>query len=60
MELVRWEPFAGFGNFHSVLNDLFDGHADRSPARPSYRSGIRRWMYWRARMHIWSAPSFPA
>ncbi len=36
MELVRWEPFARFGNFHSVLNELFDGHADRSPARPSF------------------------
>ena len=36
MELVRWEPFAGFGNFRSVLNDLFDeSHADRSSARPS-------------------------
>jgi len=33
MELVRWEPFAGFGNFRSVF-DLFDERSDRS-ARPS-------------------------
>jgi HSP20 family protein len=35
MELVRWEPFAHFGNLHSVFNDLFDGNFDRSPAQPS-------------------------
>ena len=35
MELVRWEPFAGFGNLHSVFDELFDGRSDRSPARPS-------------------------
>jgi HSP20 family protein len=35
MELVRWEPFAGFGNLHSVFNDLFDGTFDRSPALPA-------------------------
>ena len=29
MELVRWEPFAGFGSLRSVFNDLFDGD-DRS------------------------------
>ena len=33
MELVRWEPFAGFGNLRSVF-DLFDERSDRS-ARPS-------------------------
>lgn len=35
MELVRFEPFAGFGNLHSVLHELFDGNADRSPAQPT-------------------------
>jgi HSP20 family protein len=35
MELVRWEPFAGFGNLHSVFNDLFDGTFDHTPARRS-------------------------
>jgi HSP20 family protein len=35
MELVRWEPFAGFGNLPALFNDLFDGNYDRSPARPS-------------------------
>lgn len=35
MELVRFEPFAGFGNLHSVFNELFDGNADRSRAQPS-------------------------
>ena len=35
MELVRWEPFAGFGKFHSVFHDLVDGSFDRSPAQPS-------------------------
>ena len=35
MELVRWEPFMNFSNLHSVLNDWFDGDADRSPAQPS-------------------------
>ena len=33
MELVRWEPFAGFGNLHSVFNELFDGTFDRTPAQ---------------------------
>ncbi len=35
MELVRWEPFAGFGDVRSVFNDLFDENFDRSSARPS-------------------------
>lgn len=35
MELVRWEPFAGFGNFRSLFNDLFDGNVERSPAQPN-------------------------
>ena len=35
MELVRWEPFAGFGNLHSVLNEVFDENFDRSRTRPS-------------------------
>lgn len=34
MELVRWEPFAGFGNLSSVFNDLFDDRYNGS-ARPS-------------------------
>ena len=37
MELVRWEPFAGFGNLRSVF-DIFDDRADRS-ARPN----ISKW-----------------
>jgi HSP20 family protein len=39
MELVRWEPFAGFGNLRSVFNDLFDEKSDRSWAQPS----ISKW-----------------
>jgi HSP20 family protein len=39
MELVRWEPFASFGNLSSVFNDLFDGNFDRSWAQPS----ISKW-----------------
>jgi HSP20 family protein len=35
MELVKWEPFVNFSNLHSVLNDWFDGDADRSPAQLS-------------------------
>jgi len=35
MELVRFEPFAGFGNFRSVLNDLFDENHGRSTRQPS-------------------------
>jgi HSP20 family protein len=35
MELVRWEPFAGFGSLHSVFNDLFDGNVDRTEPRVS-------------------------
>ena len=35
MELVRWEPFAGFGNLGSVFNDLFDDRSERSWAQPS-------------------------
>ena len=34
MELVRFEPFAGFGNFRSVLNDLFDENHGRVPTQP--------------------------
>jgi HSP20 family protein len=34
MELVRWEPFAGFGNFRSLFNDLLDGNIEHSPAQP--------------------------
>ena len=29
MELVRWEPFTGFGNLRSVFNDLFDDNYGR-------------------------------
>src|SRR5688572_33017289 len=39
MELVRWEPFAGFGNVRSVFDDLFDENFDRSWAKPS----ISKW-----------------
>ena len=35
MELVRWEPFAGFGNGRSVFDDLFDDNLGRSWAQPS-------------------------
>ncbi|HYA30014.1 MAG TPA: Hsp20/alpha crystallin family protein [Acidobacteriota bacterium] len=35
MELVRWEPFAGFGNLPSLFNDLFDGNFDHPRVRPS-------------------------
>jgi HSP20 family protein len=35
MELVRWEPFMGFGGLQSMLNDLFDGTDSRSSAKPS-------------------------
>ena len=35
MELVRWEPFAGFGDVRSVFNDLFDENFGRSSAQPS-------------------------
>ena len=34
MELVRFDPFAGFGNFRSVLNDLFDENHGRLPTQP--------------------------
>jgi HSP20 family protein len=34
MELVRWEPFAGFGDLRSVFNDLLDKNFDRSWAQP--------------------------
>ena len=34
MELVRWEPFAGFGSLRSVFNDLFDGN-DHSEMQPN-------------------------
>ena len=34
MELVRFEPFAGFGNLRSVLNDLFDENHGRLPTQP--------------------------
>jgi HSP20 family protein len=37
MELVRWEPFAGLGNIHSVFNDLFDENFVRSSAQPNSR-----------------------
>ena len=39
MEVVRWEPFAGFGNLPSLFNDFFDGDFDRSPVR----SGAVKW-----------------
>ena len=33
MDLVRWEPFTGLNNLHSVFNDLFDGTFDRVPTQ---------------------------
>jgi HSP20 family protein len=35
MELVRWEPFAGLGNVHSVFRNLFDDNFGRSWGEPS-------------------------
>jgi HSP20 family protein len=35
MELVTWQPFAGFRNVRSVFNDLLDENFDRSRATPS-------------------------
>ena len=34
MDLVRWEPFAGFGNLPAVFNDLFDESFGRAWAQP--------------------------
>ena len=39
MELVRFEPFAGFGNLRSVINDLFDENHVRSSTKP----GLSKW-----------------
>lgn len=33
MELVRWEPFAGLGNFRSAFNDLWDEAPLRNGSR---------------------------
>jgi HSP20 family protein len=35
MQLVKFEPFAGFDNIRSVFNDLFDEDFDRSWAQPT-------------------------
>ena len=35
MELVRFEPFAGVGNFRSLFNGLFDENLVRAPAQPN-------------------------
>jgi HSP20 family protein len=35
MELVRFEPFADFGNLRSVFNGLFDENLGRSSTQPS-------------------------
>jgi HSP20 family protein len=35
MQLVRWEPYASFGNLRSVFDDLFDGNFDRSRGQQS-------------------------
>ena len=35
MELVRWEPFAGFGNSRYVFDNLFDDNFGRSSAQPN-------------------------
>ena len=34
MELVRWQPFAGFASLNSVFDELFNERSDRS-VRPS-------------------------
>jgi HSP20 family protein len=34
MELLRFEPLAGFSNLRSVFNDLFDENFDRSSVEP--------------------------
>jgi HSP20 family protein len=39
MELIRWEPFAGFGNLPAVFNDLFDDDFER----PWGRSSQSKW-----------------
>jgi HSP20 family protein len=39
MELVRWEPFAGFSNIRSVFNDLFDENFPRPWPQP----GTSKW-----------------
>ena len=40
MELVRWQPFAGLSNLHSVFDDLLDGTFDRVPAQRS----LAKWL----------------
>lgn len=37
MEVVRWEPFNGFSNFHSLVNDFFADGFNRSWAEASGR-----------------------
>ena len=39
MELVRFEPFAGFGNLRSVFNGLFDENGGRASTQPN----ISKW-----------------
>ena len=39
MELIRWEPFTGLGNFRSVFNDLFDDNF----GRPWAEANRSRW-----------------
>ena len=34
MELVRFEPFAGVNNLHSLFSNLFDGNLGRTAAQP--------------------------
>jgi HSP20 family protein len=38
MQLVRWEPFAGFSNVRSVFNDLLDENfgRDSQPSQPTW------------------------
>jgi HSP20 family protein len=41
MQLVRWEPFAGLDNLHSVFSDLFDGHYERrQPNRSTWYPAV--------------------
>jgi HSP20 family protein len=35
MELIKWEPFAGFGKIPSLFNELFESNFGNSRAQPS-------------------------
>ena len=40
MELVRWEPFTGFGNLRSVFNDLFEDHVGVQSGRTEWYPAV--------------------